>query len=203
MSNPDLNPAITPALNSPALAVACDSCGAQPGDLCTSHSGTRVRRNDVHRVRSLALKHAEAQAAAVRAEPQPADEPPAIEVGQNYRPTTENLHHKATDRIVVRRLWTADDGHDAVAYDIHGTDYAGRDFLAHSACPIDVFRRSYRPDEPERRADAIERAEHLANIRDMVNDPTIIPPGSLIHGSYVFLLDEIARLQAVAEEPQR
>ncbi|WP_329141026.1 zinc finger domain-containing protein [Streptomyces sp. NBC_00670] len=54
----------TPAQTLPALAVACDTCGAQPGSLCTSHSGTRVRRHDVHRTRSLALQHAEAKAAA-------------------------------------------------------------------------------------------------------------------------------------------
>ncbi|WP_441350919.1 zinc finger domain-containing protein [Streptomyces sp. rh207] len=32
----------------PALAVACPACGSAPGVLCTSHSGTRPRRNDVH-----------------------------------------------------------------------------------------------------------------------------------------------------------
>ncbi|WP_326700233.1 hypothetical protein OG909_24870 [Streptomyces sp. NBC_01754] len=38
----------------PALAVACPACGSQPGQLCTSHQGTRVRRNDVHQARTAA-----------------------------------------------------------------------------------------------------------------------------------------------------
>ncbi|MFF7183285.1 hypothetical protein ACFZBD_33115, partial [Streptomyces sp. NPDC008121] len=38
--------------NFPALAVACPTCGSQPGVLCTSHGGTRVRRHDVHRARN-------------------------------------------------------------------------------------------------------------------------------------------------------
>ncbi|WP_159024730.1 zinc finger domain-containing protein [Streptomyces sp. CB02613] len=45
----------------PALAVACPSCGSAPGVLCTSHSGTRVRRNDVHQTRTAA--HAAARQA--------------------------------------------------------------------------------------------------------------------------------------------
>ncbi|ROQ69203.1 hypothetical protein EDD93_3700 [Streptomyces sp. 840.1] len=36
----------------PALAVPCPSCGSQPGQLCTSHSGTRPRRSDVHQTRT-------------------------------------------------------------------------------------------------------------------------------------------------------
>ncbi|MHB9862144.1 zinc finger domain-containing protein [Streptomyces sp. YIM S03343] len=49
-----------PARQLPALAVACPYCAAKPGDLCTSHSGTRPRRKDVHRHRTLAWKNAEA-----------------------------------------------------------------------------------------------------------------------------------------------
>ena len=56
-SRPDTNP--TDDL--PQLGVACPTCGSQPGQLCTSHSGTRVRRNDVHQTRSAAHR---AQAAA-------------------------------------------------------------------------------------------------------------------------------------------
>jgi hypothetical protein len=62
-------PETAPALLMSALAVACDTCGAEPGNLCTSHGGTRVRRHDVHRTRSLARQHADAQAAAVAPEP--------------------------------------------------------------------------------------------------------------------------------------
>ncbi|WP_128977258.1 zinc finger domain-containing protein [Streptomyces roseicoloratus] len=43
-----------PALSLPALAVTCPACGSKPGELCTSHSGTRPRRNDVHRARTTA-----------------------------------------------------------------------------------------------------------------------------------------------------
>lgn len=43
-----------PALTNPALAVACPTCDSRPGTLCTSHSGTRTRRHDVHRARTAA-----------------------------------------------------------------------------------------------------------------------------------------------------
>ncbi len=45
----------TPALTNPALTVACPACDSQPGALCTSLSGTRTRRHDVHRARTAAL----------------------------------------------------------------------------------------------------------------------------------------------------
>ncbi|MFC8009252.1 zinc finger domain-containing protein [Streptomyces cinereoruber] len=51
----DLTPDQAPALNNPALAVACPACDAKPRTLCTSHSGTRPRRHDVHRARTAAL----------------------------------------------------------------------------------------------------------------------------------------------------
>ncbi|MFF8604075.1 hypothetical protein ACF065_33795 [Streptomyces sp. NPDC015232] len=51
----DLTPDQAPALNNPALAVACPACDSRPGALCTSHSGTRTRRHDVHRLRTAAL----------------------------------------------------------------------------------------------------------------------------------------------------
>ena len=40
----------------PALAVACPTCGSAPGELCTSHSGTRKRRHNVHQTRTAAHK---------------------------------------------------------------------------------------------------------------------------------------------------
>ncbi|MEU0037226.1 hypothetical protein [Streptomyces sp. NPDC006333] len=46
----------------PGLGVACTFCGAQPGALCTSHGGTRVRRNDVHRDRTRAAAFAQQSA---------------------------------------------------------------------------------------------------------------------------------------------
>jgi hypothetical protein len=42
----------------PQLAVPCppapDGCGSPVGELCTSHSGTRVRRDSVHQARTAA-----------------------------------------------------------------------------------------------------------------------------------------------------
>ncbi|MEI5100341.1 hypothetical protein RB200_19660 [Streptomyces sp. PmtG] len=84
---------------------------------------------------------------------------------------------------------------------------------------IDAYQRTARPpglqhaqirqDLAERLADGLlpelptaaptdpdEIAEQLEAIREMVDDTTLITPGSLIHGTYRFLLDEIARLQA-------
>lgn len=48
MTGPD------PARKLPQIAVGCSACGARPGDLCTSHSGTRTRRNDTHAARRAA-----------------------------------------------------------------------------------------------------------------------------------------------------
>ncbi|WP_326797467.1 hypothetical protein OG946_20270 [Streptomyces sp. NBC_01808] len=42
-----LTPAEREALGT-RLAVTCTGCGAQPGDPCTSHGGTRIRRASVH-----------------------------------------------------------------------------------------------------------------------------------------------------------
>ncbi|MGD6762064.1 zinc finger domain-containing protein [Streptomyces sp. BH097] len=41
-----------------ALATPCPACQSAAGDLCTSHSGTRPRTNDVHRARLAAHKEA-------------------------------------------------------------------------------------------------------------------------------------------------
>jgi len=42
-----------------ALAAPCPTCQSQPGQPCTSHSGTRVRHHDVHRTRLTAHKEAQ------------------------------------------------------------------------------------------------------------------------------------------------
>ncbi|MFB4197746.1 zinc finger domain-containing protein [Streptomyces carpaticus] len=47
---PDLSE--LPERHRAALTVACPACGSAPGELCTSHSGTRVRRSDVHQART-------------------------------------------------------------------------------------------------------------------------------------------------------
>lgn len=43
-----------PALDRPAIKVACPECGSAPDQLCTSHNGTRQRRSDVHQARTAA-----------------------------------------------------------------------------------------------------------------------------------------------------
>ncbi|MEU5838806.1 DUF6011 domain-containing protein [Streptomyces diacarni] len=47
-----------PAYDLPQIAVACppapDGCGSPAGALCTSHSGTRQRKQDTHRARTAA-----------------------------------------------------------------------------------------------------------------------------------------------------
>ncbi|MEV4174035.1 hypothetical protein [Nonomuraea sp. NPDC049709] len=48
-----------PARQLPQLAVACPTCHAATGDLCTSHGGTRPRRNDTHQTRTAAWREAD------------------------------------------------------------------------------------------------------------------------------------------------
>ncbi|MFE4334053.1 hypothetical protein ACFRQM_32965 [Streptomyces sp. NPDC056831] len=49
-----------PVLRFPQLAVPCPRCGAPRGQLCTSHGGSRVRRNDTHVARTDAYQEQEA-----------------------------------------------------------------------------------------------------------------------------------------------
>jgi hypothetical protein len=51
---PDTTPA--PAVDLPQLAVPCPRCDAPADALCTSHSGTRPRRHDVHQDRTRAWR---------------------------------------------------------------------------------------------------------------------------------------------------
>ncbi|MFB6943213.1 hypothetical protein ACFWGL_17035 [Streptomyces sp. NPDC060286] len=44
------------ALTLPQITVPCPRCGAPAGQLCTSHSGTRVRRDDMHQARTAAYR---------------------------------------------------------------------------------------------------------------------------------------------------
>lgn len=46
--------ATDPARDLPQIAVPCPDCDAAPGDLCTSHGGTRPRRHDTHLARRTA-----------------------------------------------------------------------------------------------------------------------------------------------------
>lgn len=47
---------VAPGGDLPAIGVACPRCGSLSGALCTSHSGTRERRYDVHRARTAAWR---------------------------------------------------------------------------------------------------------------------------------------------------
>lgn len=51
-------PETAPALRLAQLRFDCTRCGAKPGDLCTSHSGTRPRLDDVHTARTEAWEAA-------------------------------------------------------------------------------------------------------------------------------------------------
>ncbi|MGW4728893.1 zinc finger domain-containing protein [Streptomyces shenzhenensis] len=44
----------TPTRDLPQIAIHCPTCWAAPGELCTSHGGTRTRRHDVHQSRTSA-----------------------------------------------------------------------------------------------------------------------------------------------------
>ncbi|WP_263170642.1 hypothetical protein [Streptomyces sp. SCSIO ZS0520] len=50
-----------PARALPQIAIACATCGARPGDLCTSHSGTRPRRHNTHQTRTQEWTRVRAQ----------------------------------------------------------------------------------------------------------------------------------------------
>ncbi|MEU1082333.1 hypothetical protein ABZ368_19290 [Streptomyces sp. NPDC005908] len=64
------------------------------------------------------------------------DEPPVPAEGDRY---VKRAEPDAGRIVTVNRVWTADDGHTAVAYEWHDprASYAG------SACPLDVFHRTY------------------------------------------------------------
>ncbi|MFJ6438512.1 hypothetical protein [Streptomyces sp. NPDC091416] len=59
---PDTTPAAkaipAPALDLPAIAVPCPSCKSRARELCSSHGGTRSRRNDVHQARTAQARAA-------------------------------------------------------------------------------------------------------------------------------------------------
>jgi hypothetical protein len=69
-----------------------------------------------------------------------AAEQPAPPIGARY---TKRLNPNQT--VTVTRVWQAEDGHTAVAYEWRD-DKPGQ---CGSACPIDVFHREYRPAEEQ------------------------------------------------------
>ncbi|MFD7510000.1 hypothetical protein ACFV5N_11755 [Streptomyces sp. NPDC059853] len=56
-TDPDLSG--LPEPHRAALTVTCPACGSAPGELCTSHSGTRTRKSDVHQARTKAHQAAD------------------------------------------------------------------------------------------------------------------------------------------------
>ncbi|MFC8290048.1 hypothetical protein ACFUJ0_06200 [Streptomyces sp. NPDC057242] len=92
-----------PALSLPQLSVACPSCGAAAGRLCTSHGGARIRRSDVHQPRTAAwtaLQKEKIQARAAHVDPAAARQalatlpPDTIEHG-----TTRGYHQHRTRHV--------------------------------------------------------------------------------------------------------
>ncbi|MFF9284846.1 hypothetical protein [Streptomyces griseosporeus] len=71
--------------------------------------------------------------------------------------------------VTVNRVWTADDGHTAVAYEWDDP----RASSAGSACPLDVFHRTYRPTLDEPRLAVLDGRDALAFvlIRPAADDP--------------------------------
>ncbi|MCX5266066.1 hypothetical protein [Streptomyces sp. NBC_00199] len=70
--------------------------------------------------------------------------------------------------VTVNRVWTADDGHTAVAYEWGDRGQCG------SACPLDVFHRTYEPEpEAEPRLAVLDGRDALAFviIRPADDDP--------------------------------
>lgn len=83
-------------------------------------------------------------AAAEQAAPIEEPQPPTPAVGDRY---VKRAAPDAGRVITVNNVWTADDGHTGVAYewDDPRASYAG------SACPLDVFHRTYEPAEQAQR----------------------------------------------------
>ncbi|RSS51391.1 hypothetical protein [Streptomyces sp. WAC01280] len=86
--------AVAPALDLPQLSVPCPTCGSGPGRLCTSHSGTRVRRDTVHQERradwaTVQMSKARARAAHLDSTAaQPPVEAPPVEA-----PPVDTIEH--------------------------------------------------------------------------------------------------------------
>ncbi|MEH0555994.1 hypothetical protein [Streptomyces sp. B21-101] len=74
---------------------------------------------------------------------QPCPDHPAVAEGARYAKRAEP---DAGRVVTVNRVWTADDGHTAVAYEWGDRGQCG------SACPLDVFHRTYEPEAEPRLA---------------------------------------------------
>ncbi|MFE2556645.1 hypothetical protein ACFXGT_11505 [Streptomyces sp. NPDC059352] len=94
-----------PALTLPQLSVCCPTCGSTAGRLCTSHGGSRYRRDTVHQERraawgALQTSKAKTRAAHVAgpAAPTPAEAPPldTIEHG-----TTRGYNQHRTRKVAA------------------------------------------------------------------------------------------------------
>lgn len=68
------------------------------------------------------------------------DKTDGIQIGRTY------VHVADLTRTVrVTRIWTDDDGHACVAYDVYGYDVRGRPVTTHSALRATRFAQIYQP----------------------------------------------------------
>ncbi|MEH0470861.1 hypothetical protein QA943_18735 [Streptomyces sp. B21-097] len=98
-----------------------------------------------------------------RATGQPCPDHPAVAEGARY---IKRADPDAGRIVTVNRVWTADDGHTSVAYEWGDRGQCG------SACPLDVFHRTYEP-EAEPRLAVLDGRDALAFviIRPADDDP--------------------------------
>ncbi|WP_063735580.1 hypothetical protein [Streptomyces sp. RTd22] len=82
-----------PARSLPQLAVACPACASPAGELCTSHSGKRTRRNDTHLARRAAWVEA--------------GKPAPVE-GETAEPAELTIYRASHDAIVMGRYTNRD-----------------------------------------------------------------------------------------------
>ncbi|WP_435969336.1 zinc finger domain-containing protein [Streptomyces sp. Qhu_M48] len=80
-----------PALTLPQLSVACPACGSAASRLCTSHSGSRSRRDTVHQERRAAWGALQTEKAKARAAHVAAPTPTPVEV-----PPVDTIEHGTT-----------------------------------------------------------------------------------------------------------
>ncbi|MFF0894718.1 hypothetical protein [Streptomyces sp. NPDC003278] len=159
----------------PAAQAAAATCGraAVTGEPCPDHPAQRCE-NCGHAPHGHA-EHLDNPAALADCPHCPCATELREMSGEQPRPAVGDRYVKraAPDagRIVtVNRVWTADNGHTAVAYEWPDprASYAG------SACPLDVFRRTYRPEaEAEPRLSVIDGRDALAFVivRPAGDDP--------------------------------
>ncbi|MGC5398059.1 hypothetical protein ACPXCP_20285 [Streptomyces sp. DT20] len=115
-----------------------------------AENAARTLRHRLTAVRTIHTKHDDSEHCQHDAESWPCPTVAALDDEDQAEPTTPALDDRYVKRnapdagriVTVNRVWTAANGHTAVAYewDDPRASYAG------SACPLDVFTRTYRPE---------------------------------------------------------